>query len=100
MITNVGPECEAELIEAARWYQLQAGNGGDLIDAFQQGLDSIALEPRRYPRPHYYIGRREYRRLQLERFPYAIVFELFADHIDVVAFAHTSREPGYWLTRS
>ncbi len=33
------------------------------------------------------------------RHPYVVVYVTFADHLAIVAVAHTSRRPGYWLTR-
>jgi len=38
-----------------------------------------------------------YRRVLLRTFRYADIFEILADEILVVAVAHTSRRPNYWL---
>ncbi len=35
----------------------------------------------------------------LSTFRYALIFELLADEILIVAVAHTSRRPNYWLNR-
>ena len=39
------------------------------------------------------------RRVLLRRFPYSIVFYERKDEIVIVAFAHSSRRPGYWRSR-
>jgi len=39
------------------------------------------------------------RRLPLRRFPYFIVYRELQEYLEVVAFAHQSRRPGYWKTR-
>lgn len=39
------------------------------------------------------------RRLLLQGFPYSICYAVFASHLQVLAVAHTSRLPGYWLSR-
>jgi toxin ParE1/3/4 len=40
------------------------------------------------------------RRIDLARFPYAIFFwAMPAGDLQVTAFAHHRRRPGYWLTR-
>jgi hypothetical protein len=35
-----------------------------------------------------------------DRFPYSIVYAVLADVLFVLAYAHGSRRPGYWRTRS
>jgi len=40
-----------------------------------------------------------YRRALLTVFRYAVIFEMVDDSIVVVAVAHTSRAPNYWLSR-
>jgi plasmid stabilization system protein ParE len=36
------------------------------------------------------------RRLPVARFPYYVVFEEFADRIEILAIAHNRRRSGYW----
>jgi len=40
------------------------------------------------------------RRALVQRFPYAIGFEIHADQIRVLAVAHAKRRPLYWLART
>ena len=39
------------------------------------------------------------RRLVLRRFPYSIVVRQVGGSLEVIAFAHHSRRPGYWRDR-
>jgi plasmid stabilization system protein ParE len=39
------------------------------------------------------------RRIPLRRFPFVVVYRDLPDHVEVMAFAHTSRRPGYWRSR-
>ncbi len=41
----------------------------------------------------------EYRRVLTTRFPYALIYRAAADETVIVAVAHTSRRPGYWMDR-
>ena len=40
-----------------------------------------------------------YRRALLSTFRYVVVFKILDDEVIVVAIAHASRDPGYWLGR-
>jgi plasmid stabilization system protein ParE len=42
------------------------------------------------------IGR-IYRSYKLHRFPYVLVYRIAGAELIIVAVAHTSRKPGYWL---
>ena len=39
------------------------------------------------------------RKERLRRFPYLMVFRVSVSSIEVMAFAHDKRRPGYWLKR-
>lgn len=41
----------------------------------------------------------EVRRALVRRHPYLLVYAALPDHIVIIAVAHTSRRPGYWVTR-
>ena len=45
------------------------------------------------------IAKRGIRRIFVDRFPYSIVFVQRDDEIEVLAFAHRKRRPGYWRNR-
>jgi hypothetical protein len=39
------------------------------------------------------------RRVPLNRFPYTVVYRETEIEIQIVAFAHNRRKPGYWSSR-
>ena len=91
------PEAEEELREAALWYESERpGLGLALVadlDASLQGIaENPAFSPVWPPAPRF-------RRALLRRFPYAVFYHLRSAGPEVVAFAHCSRRPGYWLHR-
>jgi plasmid stabilization system protein ParE len=42
----------------------------------------------------------DFRRALVLNFSYIVIFRICADQIAIVAVAHASREPNYWMTRS
>jgi hypothetical protein len=43
--------------------------------------------------------KRDARVLALHNFPYSLVYRIQGDEIRIVAVAHHSRRPGYWVER-
>jgi len=94
---RVLPEAEAELVAAAEWYeQRRAGLGAELIAAIDSALDQILDAPLACP-----VWRTDqpYRKLVVRRFPYVVFFVVSEGDVEVVAFAHAKRKPGYWIDR-
>jgi toxin ParE1/3/4 len=94
---RVEPAARAELDAAMAWYEGRSlGVGMELLAEARHALERIA----RYPEVGTPIPRvraeRGTRRLTLRRFPYAFVYRVRGDEIEVVAFAHHARKPGYW----
>lgn len=94
------PEASAELEDAALWYDQQRdGLGTEFVQAIDLALDQIARWPN--------IGRRiagvpdavPARRWPVNRFPYHVVYLDWEGVIRILAFAHDSREPGFWFSR-
>jgi toxin ParE1/3/4 len=86
-----------ELLAAAAWYEdKRAGLGVELMAHIDAALVQIADRPESCS-----LWRRDrsYRSKVLTRFPYVIVFAVEADVINVIAIAHTRRQPGYWRNR-
>jgi plasmid stabilization system protein ParE len=89
------PEADQELEAAAIWYEeRQPGLGDDFLDEFESTLRRIAAEPERWR-----IIRGESRKLNFNRFPYAIVYSLRSDAIYIKAVMHLHRRPFYWKGR-
>ena len=100
MILRVLAEAEVE-IDAARQYlntQLP-GLGERFLDELTEAIDAIASRPLRFAKLETLPGDHPYRRALLATFRYAVVFEVLDNEIVVVAAAHTSRGPNYWLGR-
>ena len=94
------PEASAELEDAAVWYDSQRpGLGLEFVQAVDAALERIARWPQ--------IGRHipgvpndvPARRCPVHRFPYHIAYLEWEGVIRLLAFAHDSREPGYWFSR-
>jgi toxin ParE1/3/4 len=93
----VRPEAEAELLAAAQWYEdRRVGLGLEFLLVVDQGLERIRSEPLGFPP---WRNDRSYRKCVLPRFPYVIFFSVSDAIIDLLAFAHAKRRPGYWTVR-
>lgn len=86
---------QAELEEAAAWYELQRqGLAAEFLEEFDKGVRQISELPHAW-KP---VGIRT-RQYRLNRFPYGIVYQVREDAILIVAVAHLHRRPGYWRQR-
>jgi plasmid stabilization system protein ParE len=91
---------EDELTAAASWYESkQAGLGISLLDLVDNMVDRVCSgRLPSSPVPGVASDKRA-RRVLVIRFPYSIVFYEHKNEIVIVAFAHSSRRPGYWRSR-
>jgi toxin ParE1/3/4 len=91
---------EDELADAALWYEArQLGLGISLLDLIDEAVERL-LAGVLPSNPEPGVARAKgARRVLLERFPYSIVFYDRQSEIVIVAFAHSSRQPGYWRSR-
>lgn len=88
-------EAEAELTEAARYYESQSlGLGTAFLLAVEVSTARIQANPQASP-----LVSREVHRKLLERFPYGVLYVIEPDRIRVLAVAHLKRRPGYWRRR-
>lgn len=100
MNVKVSKEAARELEEAAAWYEKeQSGLGLRLIDAFEHAIQLL-----REPNPPLTpaqgkAARLGGKKLILHRFPFSLITFQFDQKINVVAFAHHARKPGYWMKR-
>lgn len=89
------PEVSQELEAAALWYEeRQPGLGGDFLEEYGATLIRILSEPKRWRKI-----RGDNRKLNLHRFPFAVVYSLQADSLYIKAVMHLHRRPFYWLRR-
>lgn len=84
-----------ELTEIAHYYEQRLPNlGSDFLDELDHVL-SVVLE-----NPHIgVVFNTPFRRILLQRFPFAVFYLVDNDFIRVVAIAHQHRKPGYWKSR-
>jgi toxin ParE1/3/4 len=94
-------EAEAELYDAAAWYdERHTGLGNELVRAVYEALEVICETPQAWPRWPGVPGRiPPIRRFLLTRFPYAIAYQAHEDVIAVLAVVHGKRRPLYWVGR-
>ena len=89
------PEADEELEAAALWYEeRQPGLGDAFLDQFERTLRRIVAEPERWSKI-----RSDNRKLNFQRFPYAIVYSVRADALYIKAVMHLHRRPFYWSHR-
>ena len=89
-----------ELRAAVAWYEeKRPGLGGEFFAEVQRTLELIERHPGLGAPVPRVPTERGTRLLPLRRFPYAIVYREREVEIQVVAFAHNSRKPGYWRFR-
>ena len=94
---RVSPPAAVELEAATRWYEQQRpGLGRHFLSAVQDALERIG----RLPKAGSSIPvDSEARRALVRGFPYAIVYRVGREAIEIVAFAHAKRRPGFWRDR-
>jgi len=92
---TIDHEAEAELSESVAFSEgRRPGLGLEFESAARQAVERIQAFPELYP-----LQKNGARRFVMDRFPFVIHYVDRPDMIWVVAFAHTSRKPGYWLRR-
>jgi len=88
-------DAEAELIEAARYYEAKsAGLGAALVVEVAEAAEELRKNPEAWQ-----LVATEVRRRVLRRFPYSLLFVVEPDRIRVIAVSHNRRRPGYWGRR-
>jgi len=92
---------EADLEDAATYYDGQRPGLATRYRAeWERCLELIASAPERWPViPEIGPPRPQVRRLVMRVFPYVVPYVIRGDTVLVVAVAHTSRSPSYWLPR-
>ena len=89
-----------EAAQAAAWYEKERpGLGADFERAVDAALDLLEAEIVPSAAVPGTAGKHGAKRLLLRRFPYAVIVRESGTQVIVIAFAHTSRRPGYWRAR-
>ncbi len=96
MQVRFDPEALAELTGAMDWYSARSELAARTFAIeLERAVLRLSEAPMRWP-----TYRHGTRKIRLRRFPYAIVYRVDADEIQVVAVAHLHRRPGYWRNRT
>lgn len=91
----IDSEAENELSDSIAFYErTQPGLGLEFEQAAQEAVRTIQADPERHP-----SQKDGTRRLVMERFPFVIHYIDLPSTVWILAFAHTSRKPGYWRRR-
>jgi toxin ParE1/3/4 len=89
------PDADAEMLDAAVWYESQHENlGKRFLTAIQDALNRIELNPDLYP-----LVEGDVRRCLAKTFPFGVLFLIKPDVIAVMAIMHLHRDPDYWKNR-
>lgn len=97
MLLSLSRNAENDIDSATGWYNSQRkGLGAEFLSAVERLLTKIHTQPLLYA-AFQHSSNRNLRYAVVRRFPYRIVFEIKEKHIIVLAIAHTSRKPDYWL---
>jgi toxin ParE1/3/4 len=91
----IDSEAEDELSESVDFYERrQPGLGLEFASAARKAVQAIQADPDRCP-----LQKTGARRFVMKRFPFVIHYIDLPDTVWIVAFAHSSRKPGYWKRR-
>jgi len=89
-------EALREADAAAKFYQQkQSGLGKRFLDNLEDAASRILHRPYLYRQIEANI-----RKCKLPHFPYAVIYRIQADVIQIIAIMHLRQEPGYWKHRA
>ncbi len=89
------PSAVEEAAEAVAYYEGQRpGLGLSLREAISVGVVNISKHPIAWAPMD-----GTFRRYLVSGFPYGLIYRIKADTIEIVAVAHSHRNPGYWRGR-
>lgn len=92
---ELDPRAERDVAGAVDWYD---EHGSGLGDQFLEDLDDLLDNISQHPRMHRRLDN-DVRRGLMNRFPYAVYYQIRETTMRVVAVLHTSRRPDYWKDR-
>jgi len=88
-------DAEAEMIEAAAYYEAQQRDlGRRFLTSVQDSINRIVINPQLYP-----IVELDVRRCLTRTFPFGVLFRDRPNKIEVIAVMHLHRDPNYWQER-
>jgi plasmid stabilization system protein ParE len=92
---EIHPAALAELKSAVEWYLERSEPAAqEFVAAVDHAIALVIESPRRWP-----AGEHGTRKFVLQRFPFAVTYREKDSGVQVLAFAHGHRRPGYWKER-
>jgi plasmid stabilization system protein ParE len=92
---EIHPAALTELKSAVEWYLERSEPAAqDFVGEVDRAVALVVESPRRWPG-----GEFSTRKFVLLRFPFAIIYRERESAIQILAFAHGHRRPGYWKER-
>ncbi len=89
------PDAEAEMIEAAAYYESQQADlGRRFLAAVQDAVNRVTVQPHLYP-----IVDPDVRRCLTKTFPFGVLFRERPEGFVIMAVMHLHRDPDYWRER-
>jgi plasmid stabilization system protein ParE len=89
------PDAEAELVEAARFYEGRSPGLGDrFLGEFDAAITEIQASPGLWP-----AVEGDLRCHTMRRFPFGIYYRIQGDELRILVVKHHSRHPEYWRYR-
>lgn len=103
MRLKIHPDAEEELFQGAAWYDdRRVGLGDEFLAHVYRWFDVVIESPSTWPlwpsTPQELTP--PIRRVVVNRFPYLIAYQVFSEHVLILAIAHSRRSPLYWLVRA
>lgn len=89
------PDAEAEVVEAAHFYEQRVPGLGD---RFLRELDAAVADIQQNPR-RWRIVEDDIRRFVMRHFPYGIYFRVEGADLRILVVKHHRRHPDYWKHR-
>jgi hypothetical protein len=95
MAVILTPVANQEMLDASAYYESQAvGLGTRFLAEVGKAANRIEQLPEAWPM----VSSRS-RRVLLDVFPYALIYQLFGNDSYIIAVAHLKRREGYWRRR-
>ena len=89
------PEADEEMVASAGFYEYRVeGLGLKFLYEIEAALKHIARNPYGWP-----VKTENARCYLLHRFPFGLLYQVYTDHIYILAVMHLHREPAYWKHR-
>ena len=92
---EIHPAALAELKSAVEWYLERSEPAAqEFVVEVDRAVALVGEAPSRWP-----LGEHNTRRFVLQRFPFAVTYRERNSDVQILAFAHGHRRPGYWKER-